>query len=538
MKRIFLLMISFCAVQITFAQSPASRSSESLNVDRTQNMKRLDQSVIENIRAQSADFRSPSYYWVNFSDAVDYVLTGDEDYANFSYMILWPDSTVKIVDPLEGDFFWRLHGYASDFDPVSSYLAEYVNGHETLIGDAEDWFTDDHGFDIDSLRFYFFYDRYNTDYVDTLKVYVMGPGSNVFNDGGGLGGIYYDQDGNGDFDEGTDIAVVFNRYNAAQNRPNGTYTEYDILLDDDDTASFNATYRQLSVDLHIDDNGDRLDHTVGVAFQYRPGQPYSFGDTLGDLSDPPVDVYNPLNRVTLICYEEQEASAPVSWAEYSNNQDAIATWEVRYSLGSGYDGNYIPTVAYTDEFTLEHAYVDWKVAPKGAFFIASKPSPCVDLTLDFTDLSNFIVDAGDANWFWDFGDGNVDFGQDVSHTYDAPGTYTTTLIVTEGTTSYQFEKAAIVDYCVSVSDIDDLTNFKMYPVPASNTMNLEVAFSKPEDITITISDIQGQTMYQSSESNVSVFNKPIDVSKFAEGTYTLEIHSNEQVTTRNFIISR
>jgi PKD repeat protein len=52
------------------------------------------------------------------------------------------------------------------------------------------------------------------------------------------------------------------------------------------------------------------------------------------------------------------------------------------------------------------------------------------LTVDFTDQST-DSDGSIESWSWDFGDGSTSTAQNPSHTYEADGTYTVTLTVTD-----------------------------------------------------------------------------------------------------------
>ncbi|MBI3500773.1 MAG: T9SS type A sorting domain-containing protein [Bacteroidetes bacterium] len=74
--------------------------------------------------------------------------------------------------------------------------------------------------------------------------------------------------------------------------------------------------------------------------------------------------------------------------------------------------------------------------------IANFNAPCVcfnNLT-PFTDLSTGVV-----IWHWDFGDGNFSTQQSPAHTYNAPGTYTVTLVVSN---NYGCTDTAIKNICV------------------------------------------------------------------------------------------
>jgi gliding motility-associated-like protein len=53
------------------------------------------------------------------------------------------------------------------------------------------------------------------------------------------------------------------------------------------------------------------------------------------------------------------------------------------------------------------------------------------LTKNFTDQSTIANPGGIVSWFWDFGDGSTDTNQNPSHTYNSPGNFNVTLIITD-----------------------------------------------------------------------------------------------------------
>ena len=55
----------------------------------------------------------------------------------------------------------------------------------------------------------------------------------------------------------------------------------------------------------------------------------------------------------------------------------------------------------------------------------------VDETITFNGSGTFSVSGAGATYLWDFGDGNTDTGQTVSHSYNPAGIYTVTLTITD-----------------------------------------------------------------------------------------------------------
>jgi PKD repeat protein len=56
---------------------------------------------------------------------------------------------------------------------------------------------------------------------------------------------------------------------------------------------------------------------------------------------------------------------------------------------------------------------------------------CTDLTCDFDGSGSYDPDGSIVSYDWDFGDGNTGGGATASHTYDAEGSYTVVLTVTD-----------------------------------------------------------------------------------------------------------
>lgn len=72
-----------------------------------------------------------------------------------------------------------------------------------------------------------------------------------------------------------------------------------------------------------------------------------------------------------------------------------------------------------------------------ASFETDVTSGKVPLTVRFTDTST----GGPTSWKWNFGDGATSTAQNPSHTYSTAGTYSVTLVATNGTVSDDFEKS-------------------------------------------------------------------------------------------------
>ncbi|MBK7109685.1 MAG: T9SS type A sorting domain-containing protein [Chitinophagales bacterium] len=469
-----------------------------------------------------------TYYWINYNDAIDMAFNGGT-LENISFLPLWPDSTVKVIGNDAGtpyEFYWWVHSFADMLDPTSFYISNWVDDTYTVAGNSSDWFNKDHAFRVDSVRFYYLYERHDNTVTDTLRVFVMGPGSTV-HQFSTLGDPSYQ--------------AVYFRYWKEENRPNGTFTAYDILLNDADTASINVGSIQIPLDILIPKAPTGNNNKISIAFSYHPGQEYAAGDTLLDFNDPPLAV-NQLNSFWLATNEEYFDGFPTSMDDGAYNQAGAATSEVRYGISTtGWNGYYVNTFAFlSTSFAWEHAYIDWHLAPEGANFQFTTPSPCVDLTKEFIDFTNFIDAPASASYFWDFDDGTSAFEQNPTHTFPSPGTYQVCLVATEASVSYQQCKNVTVDFCsgTGFESFETLSNFTIYPNPANDAVNINLDFTNQSDVVISIFNAQGQTVYSVNADNITNYSKTIDVSSLSNGLYMVQIAEGNKLTSKNFIIAR
>ena len=81
--------------------------------------------------------------------------------------------------------------------------------------------------------------------------------------------------------------------------------------------------------------------------------------------------------------------------------------------------------------------------PPEANFIVNPESPKVGEEINFTDLSSDL-DGNVVEWRWDFGDGNIAYTEDASHSYDKAGEYKVTLYVKD-------DKGAKSNYTLTIN---------------------------------------------------------------------------------------
>ncbi len=91
----------------------------------------------------------------------------------------------------------------------------------------------------------------------------------------------------------------------------------------------------------------------------------------------------------------------------------------------------------------------------------------------------------------------------------------------------------IGEYNVGVNELSSVSNFTLFPSPATSEVNLK--FTAQEATTVTLTDITGRVMVSEQVSAGSV-SKSYDVSGFAQGLYFVTISGANGQTTEKFMV--
>jgi hypothetical protein len=145
-----------------------------------------------------------------------------------------------------------------------------------------------------------------------------------------------------------------------------------------------------------------------------------------------------------------------------------------------------------------------------------------DKTVKFTNLSTWAT-----SFAWDFdGNGSTDnTTENPTKIYVLNGTYTVKLKAKnscgENTVTKQILLTAV--YLIENSEIS------IYPNPVKDILNLNLVFENKTDVEIIVRDILSKEIFSLKNKNVSgKYFQSIDLSKFNNGTYILEIISNNK----------
>ena len=101
--------------------------------------------------------------------------------------------------------------------------------------------------------------------------------------------------------------------------------------------------------------------------------------------------------------------------------------------------------------------------------------------------------------------------------------------------------ADVIDYYYPLA-INDITKpgnpVRLYPVPATHTLNLELETGKAQPVSVTILDIQGRVMKHFTDNAAGSYKKAIDINGLPAGQYLLQAQTAGMATVQQFSIVR
>lgn len=163
-----------------------------------------------------------------------------------------------------------------------------------------------------------------------------------------------------------------------------------------------------------------------------------------------------------------------------------------------------------------------------------------DVVADFSSSSNgqgiaqFTDQSTNAtSWNWDFGDGGNSSLVNPSHTYNQNGTYSVTLIATDGCTSDTSTQTLTVQL---VGIEDEIGTFLVVaPQPAEDWFRVEWTDEiKPSGL--WVSDLQGRKVLEVRLDHIQVNSQIVNSNILSSGNYLLTLKGEQGLWTRKLVV--
>jgi len=171
------------------------------------------------------------------------------------------------------------------------------------------------------------------------------------------------------------------------------------------------------------------------------------------------------------------------------------------------------------------AFISDTLAPTANFTFTNN-----DPIINFSNNGNF-----GQSYYWDFGDGNFSLLENPSHHYTSNGNFNVKFISSNLCgINYSIQQVSIVS--ASLQTNTSISSIKIYPIPSSESINIELNSDKHQQLDIQIIDLSGRIIFFDKHEIIKGINSfSIEVSKFAKGIYYLNLSSDDGNIIRKIV---
>ncbi len=200
---------------------------------------------------------------------------------------------------------------------------------------------------------------------------------------------------------------------------------------------------------------------------------------------------------------------------------------VTYNTTGVFDVSLTATNSAGSKTTTQSAFIDIFDKPTASFYTI-KEGPSVQL---------INTSEGRGTYLWDFGDDQTSVEESLTHQYKYAGEYTIMLTAANICGSDTYETT--INIVTANDDLEALNLFELTPNPTADIVNLKVQGRAERTLNITVYNILGTSLVSKNiDFSTGVVNEPIDLSKFANGTYIVKVQTDNQIGLQKIILQK
>ncbi|MBC8047637.1 MAG: PKD domain-containing protein [Fimbriimonadaceae bacterium] len=208
-----------------------------------------------------------------------------------------------------------------------------------------------------------------------------------------------------------------------------------------------------------------------------------------------------------------------AWSTGATTQTIVVTETGTFSVTVT---NPVTGCSATDALTVTVNY-----SPTGSFTYTA-----VGLSVTFTNTS-----TGGATYEWTFGDATTSSIANPSHSYDAAGSYTVTLTVSNSCGEDVYTTTvSVIDDAIEDTELANAT--QVYPNPTSGITVVDVNFANTHDVQFELVNILGETIWTLAPGVIQTGAYEIDMRSFADGVYQLKVTADDEQFTKQIVLTK
>lgn len=171
-----------------------------------------------------------------------------------------------------------------------------------------------------------------------------------------------------------------------------------------------------------------------------------------------------------------------------------------------------------------------------AFTFLSKPIWRATTAINGQNNFTVVAPVEGIEYVWDFGNGLITKGADISVIFDQDGTYDVKLTAVSGSDFADFTQQVVVLKSITKTEIIDKPELQIYPNPVKEMLKINLGNPVEGNLNIEIMNIAGQRVYTQLISTEGFSHAAVNVQQLKAGIYLIRISSNnQQIGERKFI---
>ncbi len=170
----------------------------------------------------------------------------------------------------------------------------------------------------------------------------------------------------------------------------------------------------------------------------------------------------------------------------------------------------------------------------------SQAGPAISSAFAYASNNNFTYaffnyTAGVTSYIWDFGDGNTATGNFPQHTYAAPGQYTVTLTLFNGSCSSSSSQVITISP-VSIAEVNSGINaVNVSPNPSKGDFTIEFALNNASPIKVEMLNMLGQEVNMIFNGKALSGKHSYEIKNLNTGSYLVKITANDKTFIKKVV---